>query len=110
MNLRSKLQKPRKLLISFFLVGVFPVRIALVLIGYTLIPSWLTMNPRYSVSVWWNSHFDGFSLIPDWYIALIMFRTSRLCCSRLPEYMRTSSRYTIQQRSIKRWSILLIHL
>ena len=83
---------------------------ALVLIGSTLIPFWLIINPRYSVSVWWNSHFDGLSLIPDWYMALMMVRTSCLCCSRLSDYMSTSFRYTIQHRSINLCSVRLIHL
>ena len=83
---------------------------ASVVTGSTLIPSWLIMNLRYSVSVWWNSHFEGFSFIPDWYIELIIFPTSCLCCSRLSEYIRTSSKYSIQQRSIKRCSVRLIHL
>ena len=83
---------------------------ALVLTGSTLMPSWLIMNPRYSVSVWWNSHFEGFNLIPDWYIELIIFRTSCLCCSRLSVYIRMSSCYTIQYRLMNRCSVRLIHL
>ena len=73
-------------------------------------PSWLIMNPRYSVSLWWNSHFVGFSLIPDWYIELIIFRTSCLYCSRLSKYIRMSSKHTMQHRSMKRCSVQLIHL
>jgi len=96
--------------IPFFLVGGFQSHIAAVLIGSTLTPPLLMMNPRYSVSHWRNLHFDGLSFIPCFRIVRMMAATSFWCCSRLSEYMRTSSRYTMQHISIYDCRVLLIHL
>src|ERR1700760_3486455 len=70
MNRRERLQNPKKLCMLVLFFGVFQSHMACVLTGSVLIPSRLMMNPRYSVSSLWNSHFEGLTFIPDFCMAL----------------------------------------
>jgi len=92
MNLREKLQNHVNLWISFTFVGLARSHIAEVLIGSTLIPSLPMMNPKYSVSVAWNSDFHDLIFIPDISIAFRIARTSLMCSLFVLEYTRTSSK------------------
>ena len=99
----------QKTLESLTFVGGVHSYIAFVLIGSVLIPSSLMMNPRYSTSFLWNSHLEGLTFIPDLPMSARMFAKSFQCCSKVSEYMRTSSKYSIQQISIYLLTVLLIY-
>ena len=75
-NRRSKLQIPRKHWISFIFFGAVQAQMAYDLTGSVLTPSCRMMNPKYSLSLWWNSHLDGLTFIPDFRIASRMMLTS----------------------------------
>ena len=97
------------LCISLTHVGLIHSHIAAVLIGSTLIPSLPMMNPRYSVSVVWNSHFPGLIFISDFSIAFRISRTSLMWSIFVFQYTRTSSKYTMQHMSTNWCSVRLIH-
>ena len=100
MKLHYKLPNCRKHCFSFIVFVVIQSHIAFILTGSALMPSSLMMNPRYSVSFLWNSHFEGLIFMPDFCIASRIFLTSCWCPHRVSEYMSISSKQTMQQISM----------
>jgi len=74
-----------------------------------LTPSFPMINPRYSVSLWWNSHLNGLTSIPDFRIFSTMLRTSFQFCCRVFKYLNLSSRKTMQHMSMSAIRTSLIH-